>query len=143
MRCVALLVAFMLSATAAYAQEWTQEERTAGLKITEFTRYVPAGKQRVLDNFAVLNPDCTPANAETIITKPPAYGTAVLETRLGSPTFSKGNVRSKCNEMKMQIPMLIYKAGAGHTEPDVSEVTTISSNGMAFVVRYTIKIVRQ
>ena len=41
--------AFGLLLSSAFAQEWTKEERAA--KTTEFTRHMPAGKQRTLDNF--------------------------------------------------------------------------------------------
>jgi hypothetical protein len=50
----------LLVSLPAFAQEWTKEEKAAGLKTTEFTRHIPAGKQRTLDNFGYLNPDCTP-----------------------------------------------------------------------------------
>jgi hypothetical protein len=140
-----LTICALLVSLPAFAQEWTtwtKEERTAGLKTFEFTRHVPAGKQRILDGFVFLNPDCTLGEgAETIITKPPEYGSAVIETRESFPTFAKDNMRSKCNEKKMRMPMLIYKAAAGHAETDMFEVTTIGPNGMATLMRYTIKIV--
>ena len=43
--------AFGLLLSSAFAQEWTKEEQAAGMKTTEFTRHIPAGKQRTLDNF--------------------------------------------------------------------------------------------
>jgi hypothetical protein len=62
----------LLVSLPAFAQEWTKEERAAGLKTTEFTRHIPAGKQRTLDNFGYLNPDCTPIeDTDTAITKEP------------------------------------------------------------------------
>jgi hypothetical protein len=140
-----LITCALFASSPALAQDlmtWTREERTAGLKTLEFTRHAPAGKQLTLDNLVYLNPDCTfVEGAETTITKPPEHGTAVIETREGYVHYAKDNPRSKCNEKKMRVPMLIYKAAAGHAETDALEVTLIHSNGMATVVRYTIKVV--
>jgi hypothetical protein len=91
----ALACALLVLSSSAFAQEWTQEERAAGLKIHEVTRHVPAGKERTLTTFAFLLPDCTQTNTETIITKPPEYGRAVIETKEGFPTYPKENVRRK------------------------------------------------
>jgi hypothetical protein len=64
--------AFALLLSSAFAQEWTTEEKGAGLKTTEFTRHIPAGKQRTLDNFGYLNPDCTLVeDTDTVISKEP------------------------------------------------------------------------
>jgi hypothetical protein len=121
---------------------WTKEERIAGLKTLEFTRHAPAGKQLILENLVYLNPDCTPAEGtEAIITKPPEYGSVAIETREGFTTFGKDDARSKCNEKKMRMPMLVYRAAAGRAETDTLEVTSIGSNGAATLLRYTIKIV--
>jgi hypothetical protein len=97
------------------------------------------GKQRVLDTFAYLDPDCKlQENVDIMITKASESGTAVIETREGFANYGKDNVRSKCNDKKMRLPFLVYKAG---NADDTFEVTTIGSTGAAFIVRYTIKIV--
>jgi len=100
----------------AFAQEWTKEEKAAGLKTTEFTRHMPAGKQRTLDNFGYLNPDCTPIeDTDTVITKEPEHGSAVIETIEGFPAYAKDNVASKCNEKRMRMPVRTYKAAVEPT----------------------------
>jgi hypothetical protein len=43
----------LLVSLPAFAQEWTKEEQAAGLKTTEFTRHIPAGKQRTLIILAI------------------------------------------------------------------------------------------
>jgi hypothetical protein len=123
MKYLTTLACALLVSLPAFAQEkWTQEEQTAGLKTYEFTRYVPARKQRALDHFVFLNPDCTLIEGtDIIITKPPEYGSAVLETREVFTNYAKDNVRSKCNEKKMRLPVLIYKAAAGHAGTDMLE----------------------
>src|SRR5262249_46642112 len=98
--------AFGLLLSSAFAQEWTKEDWAAGLKTTEFTRHIPAGKQRTLDNFGYLNPDCTPIeDTDTEITKEPEHGSAVIETIERFPAYAKDNVRSKCNEKRMRMPV--------------------------------------
>jgi hypothetical protein len=132
----------LLVSLPAFAQEWTNEEKAAGLKTIEFTRHIPAGKQRTLDNFGYLNPDCTPIeDTDTVITKEAEHGSAVIETIERFPTYAKDNVRSKCNEKRMRMPVLTYKAAVGYAGTDTFEVLSISSNGVANLYRYTIKIV--
>jgi len=107
-------------------------------RLTEF----PAGKQRILDNFGYLNPDCTPIeDTDTVIIKEPEHGSVVIETIERFPTYAKDNVRSKCNEKRMRMPVLTYKAAVGYAGTDTLEVLSIWSNGVAHLYRYNIKIV--
>jgi hypothetical protein len=142
MKCLTTLAsALLVLSLPAFAQEWTQEEQAAGLKIFELTRHVPAGKQRILDYFFFLNPDCTlPEGIDIAITKPPEYGSAVLETKESFPTYVKDNVRSKCNEKKMRVPAVIYKAPR-NAGTDMFEARAIDMLGYVWLRRYTIKMV--
>jgi hypothetical protein len=70
-----------------------------------------------------------------------SHGSAVIETIDRFPAYAKDNVRSKCNENKMRMPVLTYKAAVGYAGTDTFEVLSISSNGVAILYRYTIKIV--
>jgi hypothetical protein len=134
--------ALALLLSSAFAQEWTKDEQTAGLKTIEFTRHIPAGKQRALSSFGYLNADCSLIeDTDTVITKEPEHGTAVIEMIEHFPSYSKDNVRSKCNEKRMRMPALIYKGAVGYVGADTLEVLSISSNGLANLFRYTIKIV--
>jgi hypothetical protein len=134
--------AFGLLLSSAFAQEWTKEEQSTGQRTTEYTRHVPAGKQRTLGNFGYLNVDCSLVeDTDTVITKEPEHGTAVIETIEHFPSYAKDNVRSRCNEKKIRMPALIYKAAVGYAGTDTLEVLSISSNGLANLFRYTIKIV--
>jgi hypothetical protein len=136
-----LTICALLVSLPAFAQEWTNEEWTAGVKTTEFTRHVPAGKQRILDPLAVLNPDCTLVeDTDSVITKEPQHGSAVIEMIERFPTYAKDNIRSKCNEKKIRMPVVIYKAAIGYTGTDTFEVLSIFSNGVTSLYRYTIKI---
>jgi hypothetical protein len=49
----------LLVSLPAFAQEWTKDEQTAGLKTIEYTRHIPSGKQRALSSFGYLNADCS------------------------------------------------------------------------------------
>jgi len=75
--------ALLLMASSASAQDgWTKEEQEAGVKRYEFTRRVPAGKPRVLEDAIYLNADCTIIeDIETTITKEPAPSTAARQSR--------------------------------------------------------------
>jgi len=66
---------------------------------------------------------------------------AVIETIDRFPAYAKDNVRSKCNEKRMRMPVLTYKEAVGYAGTDTFEVLSISSNGVANLYRYTIKIV--
>jgi hypothetical protein len=111
-----LLCALLLvSSATAYAQDWTKEEQTAGLKTIEFTRHISAGKKGILGSLVYLHPDCSVAEGtENTITKEPEHGTAVVETMEHFTSFAKDNVRAKCNEKRMKMPVITYKAAVGY-----------------------------
>lgn len=133
--------ALLLLSSSAFAQEWTKDEITAGQKTIEQTRHVPAGKKFILGSMAYLNPDCTLAeNSDVTITKEPEHGNASIETTEHYTSFAKENIRAKCNEKKMRMPVLTYKAAVGYAGTDIFEVTAIAPNGMVNLYRFTIKI---
>ena len=134
--------ALVLSSSSVFAQEWTRDELTAGVRKVEYTRQVPAGKQRTLENATVLNPDCTVVeDAEVTITKEPEHGSATIDSAEGFPTYPKDNVRSKCNGKKVKGHVLNYKAAVGYVGNDVFEVTLLHPNGMATQYVYNIKVI--
>jgi hypothetical protein len=136
-----LTACVLLMSLPAYAEDWTKEEIAAGQKTYEMTRHVPAGKQRALDTFGYLNPDCTLVeNTDTVLTKDAEHGSAVIEMVERYPSYLKDNVRSKCNDKKVKMPMVTYKAAVGYVGADTFEITSISANGLAVLYRYTIKI---
>jgi hypothetical protein len=75
-----------------------------------------------------------------LITKPPEHGTAIIESRLGNTAYKKDNPRFKCNEKKVPMPTVIYKAD-DQVGTDTFETMFIHPNGQAWLTRYTIKIV--
>lgn len=109
----AVSVIALLSTSAATAQQfWTQEEITAGVKRIEFTRFVPAGKSRTLENVTIINPDCTIAAAtEVTITKEPEHGSATIDAAEGFLSYGKDNPRSSLQRQEDQRPRPELQAG--------------------------------
>jgi hypothetical protein len=134
-------VAFGLLSSSAFADDWTKAELTAGVRTIEYTRHIPAGKQRVLDALNIINPDCTVAeDMDATISKEAEHGTAAIELAERYPYFPPENVGSKCNDKKIRMPVLTYKAAVGYSGTDVFEVSFLSPNGMMQIYRYNIKI---
>src|SRR5262245_38529827 len=126
----------------ASAQEWSKDEITAGVRKAEYMRHVPAGKQRTLETFTFLNPDCTAnEDLEVTITKEPEHGSATITSAEGFPHYAKDNVRSKCNDKKVKGKVLNYKPAVGYVGNDVFEVMVLMPNGMAGEYVYNIKVV--
>jgi hypothetical protein len=135
--------ALLLMASSASAQDgWTKEEQEAGVKRYEFTRRVPAGKPRVLEDAIYLNADCTIIeDIETTITKEPQHGSATIETHQRNPSYPKDSVRAKCNERKVKSQQLIYKPALNFIGDDEFEVEVLGSNGMVSQYTYHVKVV--
>jgi hypothetical protein len=136
--CLALLVAF--SALAADPNEWSQEEREAGVKVQEFTRFIKPGHNL---SFPVgfFSPDCALIEDSTpTISKQPNHGTATIETQTRFPYFPKDSANAKCNDKKIRMPVLTYKPEEGYTGTDTFQLTMIPSNGMMRQWNYTIRI---
>src|SRR5215831_16903129 len=134
--------ALVLSSSSVFAQEWTKDEITVGTRKVEYTRHIPAGKQRTLENVTFLNPDCTVnEDAEVTITKEPQHGSATINSAEVFPHYAKDNVRSKCNEKKVRGKVLNYKPAVGYAGDDVFEVMVLLPNGMTTEYVYTIKVV--
>ena len=126
----------------ASAQEWSKDELTAGTRKLEYTRHIPAGKQRTLENVTFLNPDCSVnEDAEATITKEPQHGSATIDSAEVFTHYAKDNVRSKCNDKKVKGKVLNYKPAVGYAGDDVFEVMVLLPNGMATESVYSIKVV--
>jgi hypothetical protein len=64
----------------------------------------------------------------------------IIESRLENTAYKKDNPRFKCNEKKVPMPTVIYKAD-DQVGTDRFETMFIHPNGQAWLARYTIKIV--
>jgi hypothetical protein len=136
--CLALLVAF--SALAADPNEWSQEEREAGVKVQEFTRFIKPGHS-LSWGVGFFHPDCTLIEDSTpTISKQPNHGTATIEMQMRFPYFPKDSSNAKCNDKKIRMPVLTYKPEEGYTGTDTFQLTAIPSNGMMRQWNYTIRI---
>jgi hypothetical protein len=107
--CLALLVAF--SALAADPNEWSQEEREAGVKVQEFTRFIKPGHS-LSWGVGFFHPDCTLIEDSTpTISKQPNHGTATIEMQMRFPYFPKDSSNAKCNDKKIRMPGADLQAG--------------------------------
>jgi hypothetical protein len=142
MRKFLLTTCILLVSLPAFAEDWSKEEAAAGMKRIEMTRHVPAGKQRTLSSILFLNPDCTVIEDwEAVVTKEPNHGTVAIEAAERFPTYAKENVRSKCNEKKMRMQVINYRAAVGYAGTDTFEVQLLHPNGLAEQHIYTIKVI--
>jgi len=131
----------LLISSSAIAEDWTKDEASAGLRKTEYTRRIPAGKQRTLDYVTFLNVDCTPMDdVDVSISREPEHGAVTLDSVERLPSgYAKDNPRSKCDK-KVKSQAISYKPGAGFVGDDGFEVTILHPNGMASVYVYRIKV---
>jgi len=83
----------LLLSAASAQQQWTDEELREGVQRTEYTRQVPSGAKRTLENLGVLNPDCSvPEGYEAKVTKQPEHGSAEIVSTQSFPQYPKDNV---------------------------------------------------
>ena len=114
--------AFGLLLSSASAQQWTDEERAAGLKRNELTRHVPSGQRRELQLLTFLNPDCSVMDGMEIRkTKEPEHGTLELVPGEYFASYAKDSVLAKCNGKKVHAVAVVYKSAEGYKGPDAFE----------------------
>lgn len=139
-----MLLALLVATPALAADDtntWSQQEIAAGLKVTDFTRYVRSG-QSFAQNFGFYLPDCSlmEDSIPTVI-KQPDHGTITIDMQSRFANFPKEAVHyAKCNEKKIRTPVLTYKAEAGYSGTDTFEVTANHSNGLMRQWNFTIKV---
>lgn len=127
--------AFGLLVSVAKAQEPTKEEASeasAGMKKIEVTRYVPSGARRTIYFLSGANPDCSPYEGiEVRKTKEPEHGTVEVMSGSGFPTFSKDNIRFKCNATKIRGLSVNYKSSQDYVGPDSFVLFVMYPDGFA------------
>jgi len=80
---------------------------------------VPSGGSVKLGFYASVNPDCTAAGVPTLrITQPPRNGRVVIERTRDFVTFPQSNVRSVCNQRRVQGIMVRYISQRGYVGDD-------------------------
>jgi len=135
------MVAPVLRSEAQAGDEWTDEERAAGIKKEEFVRYAFAGNTMELMFLVALEIDCSVDEGWAYeIIKQPEHGIATLKPHTGFTYFAKSNPRHKCNEQKVEGQLLTYKPDAGYKGPDSLTYVSINSSGMAWERTYRFNV---
>lgn len=135
------VIAFGLLSSVASAQEWSDDEKEAGIKRLELTRHVPSGKQRTLNFYIFTNPDCSIVEGMEIKkTQEPKHGTIEIVPGDGFPQYTKDNVRFKCTQRKLRGSLLNYKSSDGYKGPDAFEIFIFHPDGFANEVHYNVNV---
>jgi hypothetical protein len=128
------LLAFGLLSSSAFAQQ-------EGLEKKQFTRVVPSGTNQRIGFFHALNPDCT-ASGNVIVraTKQPEHGTVEITTTTNFPSYSKENIRYKCNQHKVKGMQINYKSAEKYTGDDALDLLILYPAGTAWEVHYDVSV---
>jgi hypothetical protein len=130
---LATALALGLLSSTALAAEWTDEETAAGVKKEDFVRYAFAGRTMEVSYLYALDIDCTLIDGYAYeISQQPEHGVAELKSKTIFPAYEKKNPRSKCNDQKVDVQVLTYKANAGYKGPDKLTYTLILPSGLAY-----------
>jgi hypothetical protein len=143
MRNLALAIVLLASTSAAAQSQlpWTEEELASGVRREDIVRYAFSGQKMNLTFLYALEADCSPIDGwEFEIIKQPEHGAAELKPHTGFASYPKGNVRTKCNEQKVEGFMLTYKADANYKGPDAFTYLMISPGGMAVERTYRFNV---
>jgi len=120
---------------------WTNEEILAGVKKQDVVRYAFAGNKMSLSNLFSMNMDCSIAEGWVYeIIKQPEHGTAEIVPTSIFPTWSKDNLRSKCNEHKVDAHVVTYTAKVGYKGPDRFTYVEIGPNGLAWETTFHLNV---
>src|SRR5262245_47803426 len=130
----------LLSTAALSEQPWTDEENRAGIKKQDGTRYVPSGKSIALSFLIALRPDCS-INEEYQfeLIKEPEHGTVEFTPEWRNTSFSKENVRAKCNEKKSEGHVLSYRSASGYVGTDSFTLLELAG-GWAWETTYHLNV---
>jgi hypothetical protein len=140
---LALTASALLSSASAQHGPLTKEELDAGIRIKEFTRYIPSGKNRNLYFAHALKRDCSPADEYDVkVLKQPEHGTVELISGDGPANFPKDTERFKCNGKKVRGINIVYKSAPGYAGPDNLHMIFLLEYGIVFEVHYKLNVVR-
>lgn len=101
-----------------------------------------SGQRQRFGPFVEVNPDCS--NAGTPVLKveiQPTHGTVEFAPTSDYPYFPPTNVRSRCNDRKVDGLAGFYTSAAGYHGPDQFTVSRISpSAGSRLVLSYVVTV---
>ena len=142
--------AFGLLLSSAFAQdkspEQLREERSRifgveGQESQTFTKFVASGAKQRINFYVALNPDCTASGDVTVrVSKQPEHGTVETVATTDYIHYAKENIRSKCNQHKVQGALVNYKAAEKYTGNDEFDLLILFPAGTAWEVHYDISV---
>jgi hypothetical protein len=142
--------AFGLLLSFAFAEEKSpeqlREERSRiigieGLESQTFARVVASGAKLRIGFYTFLNPDCSAIGDVNVrVTKKPEHGTVETVPRMEYPSYSKENIRSKCNQHKVKGTLVNYKTAEKYTGNDEFDLLILYPTGFASEHHFDISV---
>jgi hypothetical protein len=118
-----------------------QQAPQEGLEKKQFSRVVASGTNQRIGFFCALNPDCSASGDVKIrVTKQPEHGSTETTTAINFPNYPKENIRSKCNDHKVDGMQVNYKSAEKYVGSDELELLVLFPAGFAWEVRYNIDV---
>ena len=119
----------------------TPQQLQEGLQKHRWTRFVPSEANQRIGFYYALNPDCTSQGTVNIrITKQPQHGAVNIAAATLFPSYSKENLRYKCNQHKVKGMEIHYKSAGKYTGNDALELLVLFPNGFAWEVQYDVSV---
>jgi hypothetical protein len=127
-------LAFGVLTSPAFAEE--------GLEKKQFTRVVPSKTNQRIGFYTALNPDCTAqqGNFTVRVTKKPEHGSVETIDTTNFPSYSKENIRAKCNQHKVKGIQVNYKSEDKYFGKDELELLVLFPTGYAWEVHYDVDV---
>jgi hypothetical protein len=113
------VLAFGLLLSSPFAEE--------GLEKKQFSRVVPSRTNQRIGFYTALNPDCTAqqGNFSIRVTKTPEHGSVETIDTMNFPSYSKENIRAKCNQHKVKGIQVNYKSEDKYVGTDELELLAL------------------
>jgi hypothetical protein len=134
MKALLLIVLAIGLLSSAFAEE--------GLEKKQFTRVVACTTNQRIGFYTALNADCTAqqGNFTIRVTKNPEHGSAETINTMNFPSYSKENIRAKCNQHKVKGIQINYKSADKYVGNDELELLVLFPTGFAWEVHYDISV---
>ena len=130
----ALAVALASTTTCA---AWAQ----AVQRLTPNYIVVEHGKSIKIGNYSSVDPDCHVIGRTSInLLVAPQGGQVQTENGYDYPSFAQNNVRFVCNKRKLASTIVSYQAAPNFTGTDTFTLESVSTNGVASQVRFTVNV---
>lgn len=104
-------------------------------------RTVPSGKDRRIDFFASVNPDCSSMGIPTVrLIEGPSDGVITTDRARDFLPFPRTNIRAKCNGRRVAGLRLLYQSTTEYFGSDKVRLLVISASGGEREATYVISV---